>query len=131
VTSAKILDGTITNADISGTAAIVTTKISGLGSLATVTPTGTANNTTFSQRVDNTWAAAGGSGEYFSLIGLNASWVNHLLSARSAGGGNTTIYSVVAGTMPAPCTFGDLYLTADANEHHPGGKYYHDYFIQE
>ena len=58
VTSAKIADGTIVNADISATAAIANTKIAGLGSLATVTPSGTANATTF-LRGDNTWAVAG------------------------------------------------------------------------
>lgn len=73
VASADILDGTITNADISPTAAIATSKISGLGSLATVTPSGTANATTF-LRGDNTWAtpaSGGGSLPVFAARSTN------------------------------------------------------------
>jgi hypothetical protein len=55
ITTGKIADGSIMNADINNAAAISATKISGLGSLAGVTPTGSANSSTY-LRGDNTWA---------------------------------------------------------------------------
>ena len=76
VTSDKILDGTIVNADVNASAAIATSKISGLATSATTDTTdasnistgtlgtarlgsGTADATTF-LRGDQSWATAGG-----------------------------------------------------------------------
>lgn len=84
VTSSKILDGTITNADVSSTAAISTSKINGLGSLATVTPTGTANSTTF-LRGDNTWASIGGSSILFSRTATIANAGNTSIAVPASG----------------------------------------------
>lgn len=55
----------------------------GLGTLATISPTGTANNTTF-LRGDNTWSPIGGSSIQFNRVGV------------IAAGGNTS-YNVVTG----------------------------------
>jgi len=84
ITGAKILDGTIMNADINAAAAIAVSKISGLGTLATVSPTGTANSTTF-LRGDNTWAAISGSAISFARVGIIANAGNTSYTVPATG----------------------------------------------
>ncbi len=69
ITSAKIVDGTILNADINASAAIAYSKLSLTGSIALtdLSATGTASSSTY-LRGDNTWATvSGGSGTVTSV----------------------------------------------------------------
>lgn len=54
ITSDKIAAGAIVDADVNSAAGIANTKIAGLGTLATVSPTGTPDSTKF-LRGDNSW----------------------------------------------------------------------------
>lgn len=76
VTSAMIVDGTIVNGDISGSAAIVYGKLSLAASIVATTDlnaTGTPSATTF-LRGDNTWATpAGGGGGNTKYVASSAS----------------------------------------------------------
>ena len=69
ITSAKILNGTIANADISTTAAIAYSKLNLTGSVAItdLSATGTASSSTY-LRGDGTWATAGGSTPSFGYV---------------------------------------------------------------
>jgi len=60
ITSAKIVDGTIANADINSSAAIAKTKLNLTGTIgiSDLSATGTASSATF-LRGDNTWGSAG------------------------------------------------------------------------
>lgn len=75
ITSAKIVDGTIVNADVSASAAIAYSKLSLAASIALtdLSATGTASSSTY-LRGDNTWATvSGGSGTVTSVSSGNLS----------------------------------------------------------
>ena len=88
-----------------GNAATARTNL-GLGTLATVTPTGTANNTTF-LRGDNAWASAGPGTIFSNSINMSASTPSF---TPLGGGVNSTFHNVVEMLMPVPCTFSNLYI---------------------
>ena len=81
----------------------------GLGTLATVSPTGTANSTTF-LRGDNAWAVPAAStffNQFSNPGGAGASTVFIALS-----GGATFTTNAVANVMAVPCTFDALRVAA-------------------
>ena len=89
ITSAKIVDGTIDNADINSSAAIAKTKLNLTGTIgiSDLSATGTASSTTF-LRGDNSWGAAG----------ATAGQVIQVLSAYDSTGRTTTSTSFVTGS---------------------------------
>src|SRR5262249_16766983 len=92
-----------TNANNAGTAR---TNL-GLGSLATVTPTGTANNTTF-LRGDNTWASSSDS-TIFTANLVNPSALTFFAPITGFGGSGTALtYIQSAMTVPFSGTIDQL-----------------------
>jgi hypothetical protein len=82
----------------------------GLGSLATLAPTGTANNTTF-LRGDNTWTApAGSSNMFFNQFSNPGGGATTTFVALS--GGASFASNVVANVMAVPCTVDGLRVAA-------------------
>lgn len=107
VSSAEITNGTIVDADISGTAAIAGSKISGniSGNAANVTGTvavgnGGTGSTTASGALNNLLPSqTGNSGRVLQTNGTTASWV-----APSSGGGTAIITGYLTSNVPVNVT---------------------------
>lgn len=110
VDSSEIIDGTIVDADISATAAIASTKISGLGALATLNAVGTAQitdgNVTTGKIMDGTITnvdiSAGAAIASSKISGLGA-----LAPLSTVGSGQITNASVTEDKLAAGLVFDD------------------------
>lgn len=82
ITSAKVADGTLTNSDISTSAAIAYSKLNLTGSIGVAdhSATGTASATTF-LRGDNTWATPPSGGGGSSATGAAPSGISYVVSS--------------------------------------------------
>ena len=105
VTSAKIADGTIVNADISASAAIATSKISGLTTVATDTIFDAAGDLAVGSGADTSAKLAKGSRTQALVVGASTlEW-----DANHYNGGNfvsATVSAAIAETIPAGTGFG-------------------------
>ena len=105
VTSAKIADGTIVNADISASAAIATSKISGLTTVATDTIFDAAGDLAVGSGADTSAKLAKGSRTQALVVGASTlEW-----DANHYNGGNfvsATVSAAIAETVPAGAGFG-------------------------
>jgi hypothetical protein len=105
VTSAKIADGTIVNADISASAAISTSKISGLTTVATDTIFDAAGDLAVGSGADASAKLAKGSRTQALVVGASTlEW-----DANHYNGGNfvtATVSSAIAETVPGGAGFG-------------------------
>jgi hypothetical protein len=105
VTSAKIADGTIVNADISVSAAISTSKISGLTTVATDTIFDAAGDLAVGSGADTSARLAKGSRTQALVVGASTlEW-----DANHYNGGNfvsATVSNAIAETIPAGAGYG-------------------------
>jgi hypothetical protein len=85
----------------------------GLGTLAIVSPTGTANATTF-LRGDSAWAvpAAGVNNTFFNQFSNPGGAAAATVFIALSGGGNFTTEAAIANVVAAPCTFDALRVAA-------------------
>ena len=135
VTTDMIVNGTITNYDISATAAIDSTKISGIavtqadtatvtnamlaGSIAnsklansSITINGTAVSLGGTATVDSIPTQTGNSGKYLTTNGSTASWATVSTSSYSNGQSSVAnkIFYNSTGSLPTGTAAGDLYV---------------------
>ena len=105
ITSAKIADGTIVNADISTSAAIATSKISGLTTVATDTIFDAAGDLAVGSGADTSAKLSKGSRTQALVVGASTlEW-----DANHYNGGNhvtATVAAAIAETVPAGAGFG-------------------------